>query len=306
MTPSAFVSVVIPTLNRPSLVLRAVANALRQTYERLEVIVVVDGPDAATIETLSRLDESRLRIVPLPVNVGLAEARNSGIRAAAGDWVAFLDDDDEWHENKIEIQVAALGRDNSAINFSACRYEERNSLTIRQMPRRFPDSNENWSEYIYVHGGVLLPSTYLVEKSLMLSMPFTKGLRYNEDADWLLRARVAGAIHPVWVDAVLATYHNENEEERLSTTTPWEGRYQWLVENRALLSPAALPYYVARLCLPYARRSRSRFSACALLLREALRYGRLSLRSVCYLGAALFTRPEWRRRLRSRMDLNGR
>lgn len=306
MTRPAFVSVVIPTLNRPSLVLRAVSNALAQTYKQLEAVVVVDGPDAATIEALSTLNEPRLRVVPLPVNVGLAEARNSGIRAAAGDWVAFLDDDDEWHENKIEIQVAAIGGQDSAINFVASRYEERNTYTIRQMPRRFPANDENWSEYIYMHGGVLLPSTYLVEKSLMLALPFTSGLRYNEDADWLLRARAAEKIHPAWVDAVLATYHNENEEERLSTTTPWEGRYQWLNENRALLSRPALPYYIARLCLPYARRSPSRFSICAFLIRDALRNGTISLRALCYLAAALFTSPEWRRRLKRGMDFNGR
>ncbi len=305
MTPPVFVSVVIPTLNRPSLLLRAISNALDQTYKQLEVVVVVDGPDAATIEALSRLNQPRLRIVALPVNVGLAEARNSGIREAAGDWVAFLDDDDEWHENKIEIQVGALGEQDSAINFVACRYEERNTRTIRQMPRRFPNSDENWSEYIYVHGGVLLPSTYLVKRSLMLAVPFTKGLRYNEDADWLLRAFATEVIRPAWVDAVLATYHNENEEERLSTTTPWEGRYQWLTENRPLLTRAALPYYVARLCLPYARRSRSRFSACAFLLWDAMKNGKMSIRSVCYLGAALLTQPEWRRRLRHGMDFNG-
>jgi glycosyltransferase involved in cell wall biosynthesis len=306
MTPPALVSVVIPTLKRPALLRRAISNALGQTYKQLEVVVVVDGPDAATLEELSKWNEPRLRIVALPANVGLAEARNSGIREAAGDWVAFLDDDDEWHENKIEIQVAALEREDQENNFVACRYEERNTYTVRQMPRRFPHSAENWSEYIYVQGGVLLPSTYLVKRSLMLAVPFAKGLRYNEDADWLLRTFSTGVIRPAWVEEVLAIYHNENEEERLSTTTPWEARYQWLSENRSLLTRTALPYFVARLCLPYARRSRSRFSACAFLLWDAMKHGRMSIRSICYLGAALFTEPEWRRRMRGGIDFNGR
>lgn len=298
MKSSPFVSVVITTLNRPVLVCRAVSDALGQTYEHLETVVVVDGPDAATIEALEKLNQPRLRILALAENVGLAEARNVGIRAAAGDWVAFLDDDDEWMKNKIETQIAALVESDPAINFVACRYEERNKDSSRSLPREFPAADRQWSEYMFRDGGVLLPSTFLVEKSLMRAIPFRKGMRYHEDADWLLRAKASNAIHPAWVEDVLTIYHNELEGQRLSTKTPWEGRYRWCKENPELLTRKAFPYYIARLCVPYARNSTAPIRSCAFLLFAAIRSGGLNFRSAAYLFLALFTGPEWRRKLR--------
>lgn len=102
------VSVVIPTLNRPHLVVRAVRSALAQTLHTIEVVVVVDGPDNLTIEALGTLEGSRVVIKTLPCNVGPAGARNAGVEAARGRWVAFLDDDDEWAPHKLAIQLSAV------------------------------------------------------------------------------------------------------------------------------------------------------------------------------------------------------
>ncbi len=90
------VSVVIPTRNRPHLVGRAVRSALAQTLDAIEVIVVVDGPDEATLQALRQIDDARLRVKTLPRNLGPGEARNAGVGEAQSRWIAFLDDDDEW------------------------------------------------------------------------------------------------------------------------------------------------------------------------------------------------------------------
>ena len=78
------VSAVIPTRNRPDLVCRAVRSALGQTYSSLEVVVVVDGPDPATVEALQALKEPRLRIVALEENV--RRQRGAQHRSARGEW----------------------------------------------------------------------------------------------------------------------------------------------------------------------------------------------------------------------------
>ena len=99
------VSVVIPTLNRPHLVVRAVRSALAQTLDAIEVIIVVDGPDEVTIQVLRQIDDARVRVKPLPLHVGLGKARNAGVEEARSRWVAFLDDDDEWFPQKLEAQL---------------------------------------------------------------------------------------------------------------------------------------------------------------------------------------------------------
>ncbi|MGO7154570.1 glycosyltransferase family 2 protein [Rhizobium leguminosarum] len=105
------VSVVIPAFNACRYIERTLRSAGRQTYRNLEIIVVNDGStdDTARVVEQVALADSRIRLLSTP-NRGVAAARNTGIREAAGRFVAFLDADDLWHHTKIEKQVNALNR----------------------------------------------------------------------------------------------------------------------------------------------------------------------------------------------------
>src|SRR5271165_876879 len=99
------VSVVIPTLHRSHLLMRALNSVLRQTHPVAEIIVVIDGPDDETVQMLGKIEDQRLLVIQNPRSMMAAGARNIGASKATGDWIAFLDDDDEWLPNKIERQV---------------------------------------------------------------------------------------------------------------------------------------------------------------------------------------------------------
>ncbi len=103
------VSVVIPTYNRARVVGAAIDSALAQTHDRLEIIVVDDGSTDDTAERVGRRRDPRLRYVRRE-HAGVSSARNTGIAAATGDLVSFLDSDDLWKPEKIETEVAALAR----------------------------------------------------------------------------------------------------------------------------------------------------------------------------------------------------
>jgi glycosyltransferase involved in cell wall biosynthesis len=104
------ISVVIPTFQRPSECAAAVASALAQTLEPLEVLVCDDGSADETRERFSEWerDDERVRYLGLPHAGRPAPARNAGLKAARGDWVAFLDDDDRWRPEKLAIQAPHL------------------------------------------------------------------------------------------------------------------------------------------------------------------------------------------------------
>src|ERR1700722_5095606 len=99
------VSALIPTRNRPELVARAVRSALAQTYTDLEVIVVIDGFDPTTEKILKQFEDERLKVINLEETVGAAQSRNIGAESATGDWISFLDDDDEWVPEKTTLQM---------------------------------------------------------------------------------------------------------------------------------------------------------------------------------------------------------
>jgi len=109
------VSVVIPTYNRADTIGAAVKSALDQTYPRLEIIIVDDGSVDGTAhlirDLISDASTSRREIRYLyQSNMGQSRARNAGIAAARGEWIAFLDSDDLWLPDKIEWQVRAIER----------------------------------------------------------------------------------------------------------------------------------------------------------------------------------------------------
>ena len=108
MTPT--VTAVIPTYRRAEDVARAVSSALKQTIAPLEVIVVDDEPSDATNLAVASVADERVRYIAHERNRGLSAARNTAIMAAQGEWIAFLDDDDEWMPEKLERQLEVIAR----------------------------------------------------------------------------------------------------------------------------------------------------------------------------------------------------
>jgi hypothetical protein len=119
MTPP--VSVVIPTYNRKATVRRAIDSVLAQTRRPAEIIVVDDGSVDGTAEMLAQAYGGSIRLIPQE-NGGASRARNTGVAAATGDLVAFLDSDDVWDPGKLEAQLAALAGSRAILNYTNYRY----------------------------------------------------------------------------------------------------------------------------------------------------------------------------------------
>lgn len=110
-TDSPLVSVVIPTYGRNEYLTDAVESVLNQTYSNIELLIVDDASPVPIEETLGAVSFDPIRSVQFirhEENAGANVARSSGIEAASGDYVAFLDDDDYWMETKLEKQVKAF------------------------------------------------------------------------------------------------------------------------------------------------------------------------------------------------------
>lgn len=102
------VSVIIPTYNRAHLIGRAIKSVLNQTYKDFEIIIVDDGSTDKTEEVVKDFKDERVRYIRREKNKGGSAARNTGIKAARGEYIAFQDSDDEWLPEKLEKQMKAF------------------------------------------------------------------------------------------------------------------------------------------------------------------------------------------------------
>ncbi|WP_446742683.1 glycosyltransferase family 2 protein [Silvibacterium acidisoli] len=253
MSNSLTVSVVIPTRNRPRLVVRAVSSALNQTYPWLNIVVVVDGPDEGTVAALHALGEERVKVVALKENVGGSQARNVGVEEATGDWIAFLDDDDEWLPQKIarQMDVVATLKDKRAI--VACQFVERSGETARTYPLRSPEKGETIDSYMchprgLRSGGELLQtSTLIAPRALLLDVPFRRGLKRGQEFIWLVEAGTRGAATLHLVPETLSFFNADgfSDEVRISKKPNWQSFYGALQTIRHLFRPDAYAYCIA-------------------------------------------------------------
>jgi glycosyltransferase involved in cell wall biosynthesis len=242
--------------------------------------------------------DPRIRVVSLSANVGLAEARNVGIRQARSRWIALLDDDDEWFVDKLNLQFAKAAEMQGDYIFVPCKFIEKTRELERIMPERLPTSPANFSEYIYCEQGYLQPSMFFMSRALCLEVPFTKGLRHLEDADWLLRAMRHPGVQIGAVDQTLSIYYNYNNGARESETTPWRNKLTWAVDNHYLFSRRAFPFFIARIGLN-ARKARMPPSVLLQLIKTAHRYGSLNGKVLLYFMAYWFLPDHTLRRVRS-------
>jgi glycosyltransferase involved in cell wall biosynthesis len=108
MSPT--VSIILPTYNRAHLLPRAIRSVLAQSYEDYELIVIDDASQDETPKIMAAMNDKRIRYIREDVNIGVAAARNRGILACQGKYVAFQDSDDEWHPQKLVRQIQAFTR----------------------------------------------------------------------------------------------------------------------------------------------------------------------------------------------------
>ncbi|WEL16676.1 Glycosyl transferase family 2 [Halorhabdus sp. SVX81] len=121
------VSVVIPTYHRSDLIERAIHSVLDQTFDDLECIVVDDCSPDETAEIARSIDDERLAVLDHEENRGASAARNTGIEAATGEYIAFLDDDDEWLPEKLEKQLALLESSDDSVGLVYCWMDYRDA-----------------------------------------------------------------------------------------------------------------------------------------------------------------------------------
>ncbi len=221
------VSVVIPTFNRANYIVRAVKSVLAQTYKNYEIIVVDDGSTDDTRQLLEPYSHCVRYIYQ--DNAGPAAARNNGISRAEGEWLAFLDSDDIWLSQKLEIQLSHcinlnadlcfhdLSFSNSAGEYIASwnEYVHKGQLGLPPLKTGImPDAYQR----MMTTGHLFLTTTFLAKRSVIHHIGyFNKDYRTSEDLE--LYFRLAARYRVAYISEALAVYspgtHRVTDKERI-------------------------------------------------------------------------------------------
>ncbi|HLA78486.1 MAG TPA: glycosyltransferase family A protein [Vicinamibacteria bacterium] len=208
------VSVVVPAYNAERTVTAAVSSALQQTVSSLEVVVVDDGSRDATLETARRIHDPRVRVVSQE-NRGAAAARNRGILAATGEYVAFLDADDLWLPRKLARQLEVLSNHPACQACQCGAYFVDDALSVLSV-RPSRDTGRSLEEALLFENLPAFLSALIAKRSLLLEVGlFDVGLEILEEWDMAIKMARFGAMRSVPEALVLYRVHPGNRHRNV-------------------------------------------------------------------------------------------
>jgi len=283
-TAANAISVIIPAFNRRDTIERAIASVLAQTWPPDEILVVDDGSTDGTAEAVRVLGDKRIRLLRHAHNRGAAAARNTGIEAAKGDWIAFLDSDDEWDPHKLARQLDALIAAPAEMRAGVTGYVIRDYRTGEE--RRLCPAPSDGTLAAMAWGCPLGPgSTLLVRREVFATVGLLDpALPRLEDWEWLMRylsiytlnvlPEPLAIVHKVG-DPSLARVTDAVSRIRAKHRTDWYRR-SWLdgrkFDSTLFVEEAAAHYY-----------ARDFASAAILSLRALIAYPFRGIRFVALL-----------------------
>jgi glycosyltransferase involved in cell wall biosynthesis len=228
------ISVIIPTYNRERYVVKAVASVLHQTFEDFEIIVVDDGSVDDTQKVL-RAFSTRINYI-YQSNSRVSSARNNGIRAAKGEWVAFLDSDDSWNKDYLARQFAQIIKYPLAVAHIAngvtiiSHDERRNLFDETNFLRRFRANQDlifkRPVRTIVKYGSWFIQSTIVRKDILFKAGLFDVELSLAEDLDVIARVALEGPI-TFCKRELVEVYRGEESIEHLMAQAVKRGIYRF-------------------------------------------------------------------------------
>lgn len=201
------VSVIIPTWNRSDDTLRAVRSVLNQTYNDFEIIIVDDGSIDQTENIFSEYPDKRVRYIQIEHSGLPAKARNVGINNAKGEWIAFLDSDDEWLPNKLEEQIRLA-------EITLCQAVCSNAWRIQNSQNRGAYLDDQVPEIIrfskLVKVNFVICSSALIKRSLIdKALGFSEAKAMKAWEDYALWLRIASLTNFAYCSKPLVEYSDE-------------------------------------------------------------------------------------------------
>ena len=229
------VSVIIPTYKRSEFLTRAINSVLKQTYKNLEVIVVDDNNKNDEYSKLTQtlletyINRNEIKIIQHDENRGISAARNTGIKIAKGQYITFLDDDDEFFPEKIELQVNIFKKSKENVGLVYGAYEEINVSSGKKRIILPKYKNNVYNVLGINHIGT--PSTIMLSNLAIKKVgEFDINLNHKEDIDYYFR--LSKYFEVLYTEKVVTRYYfhsrsaSKNDNDRLDKMLRFLKKYK--------------------------------------------------------------------------------
>lgn len=164
---NSFISVIVPTYNRADLISETIESILNQTYKNFELIIVDDGSTDNTEEVIRKFKDSRIKYIKTDNWGGPARPRNTGIKKAKGEYIAFCDDDDIWLPEKLEKQIRVFQISNeTAMLYTRFKTIEGDVISNRIFPENGKYKSGNIFKSLYLRSFIAC-SSVVVKRSVL-------------------------------------------------------------------------------------------------------------------------------------------
>jgi len=245
----ALVSVIIPCFNCAETIGRAVTSVLRQTHQPHELILVNDGSTDATPDTLEEIKKAhkdRVKLFHMTQNRGPSAARNLAWKSASGKYLAFLDADDTWHPQKIEIQYnwMALRQDVAITGHGSTPYHPHKTGVC--LPEKWPTRP--------IKPLLLLLSNRLITRTVMLNRSLPHGFNENKrrSEDYLLWLQIVLEGHKAfYLDIDMAYSHPRPAGAAGLSDNLWQMEKGELDTYRRLFKGNVLSFFCLLALVPF-------------------------------------------------------
>ena len=180
------ISVIIPVFNGEKTIKETIYSILNQTFKDIELIVINDGSNDKSLEIINQIVDSRIKLFSYP-NAGLSASRNRGIELAKGEYISFIDADDLWTTDKLELQWKALQENpQAAVAYSWTNYINESSQFIKS-GRRIKANGDAFSKLLVTNFLENGSNPLIRKKALEKIGGFDESLPAAEDKDMWLR-----------------------------------------------------------------------------------------------------------------------
>ena len=235
------VSVIIPTYNRGTKLIKSLESVVKQTYKNIEIVIVDDGSIDDTRNLVNKFiqENSDYDINYIfHENQGVSISRNAGIKASHGKYICFLDSDDAFHLDKIEKQIHKIVFENADLCIAETKinFEDENRIKICRFPNNIVDVVEQ-----YIKLNVFIHTSAYLKKEVVLSnkLAFREKCSWGEDVEFFLKVMIE-ARKICFINEALHTY-NFSRKESLSS-------FNWDKIDKDIFIWNEIKCYIARKC----------------------------------------------------------